>query len=76
VASLRKKGETSNEERKMELRAIYHLCKAHLRPLLFLLLAFLTGCLAAGLFFTIGSDLSVLENLKQNLNGSDTLITG
>ena len=35
----------------MELRAIYHLCKAHLRPLLFLLLAFLAGCLAAGLFF-------------------------
>ena len=35
----------------MELRAIYHRCKAHLRPLLFLLLAFFAGCLAAGLFF-------------------------
>jgi len=47
----RLKGETSNEERKMELRATYNRSKASLRPLLFLLLAFLAGCLAAGLFF-------------------------
>jgi len=35
----------------MELRAIYHKCKAHLRSLLFLLLAFLAGCLTAGQYF-------------------------
>jgi len=46
-----KKGVIINEERKMELRATYNRSKAHLRPLLFLLLAFLAGCLAAGLFF-------------------------
>ena len=35
----------------MELRATYNRCKAHLRPLLFLLLAFFAGCLVTGLFF-------------------------
>ena len=35
----------------MELHKIFRRCKAHLRPLFFLLLAFLAGCLAAGLFF-------------------------
>ena len=35
----------------MELCAIYNRCKAHLRLLFFLLLAFFAGCIAAGLFF-------------------------
>ena len=35
----------------MELRAIYSYCKAHLRPLFFLILAFFAGCLVTGLFF-------------------------